>query len=348
MADFGGSYLYNNTGAQQASGGVVPMQGTGVGQGTNTTGGFQYTAAPSAGVNTGQIAAAQMPNMSVAPGENYQSQMQDAYYNQATSRLDPQWNSRIDSEQARLANMGFSGASAARSQDMSDLYRARNDAYGSAQNSTILNSGAEAQRRQGMDIAAGNFGNQATQQNFENQLTSQQAQNQAAGQQFNQNLASAGLNNQGLTAQQNAAQGWGQLALGWGGVNNNAASIASNSQLGNRGYDQSQAQQEFNNSRQQAFDPYLLQNMAMGGMNPNNPEFGNYNQMGPPGSQLGYAGQQIGANNQQYSGVADAAGGISSLMGKYGSFGGNAAMPNPDPMYGGVGNINPQAFGGGF
>ena len=346
MADFGGNYLYNNTGSQKSSGGVVPMQGTNVQQGTNTTGGFQYTAAPSAAVNTGQIGAAQMPNMSVAPGETYQKGAQDAYWNQATSRLDPQWDQRMDSEQTRLANMGFSGNSAARSQDMGDLYRSRNDAYGSAMNSAILNSGAEGQRRQGMDIAAGNFGNQATQQNFQNQLASQQAQNQAQGQQFGQNLQSAGLNNQALTAQQNAAQGWGNIDLGWGGVNNQAASSASQSQLGNRGYDQSQAQQEFNNSRQSAFDPYLLQNLAMGGMNPNDPTFGNTNQTNGPGSSLGYAGQQIGANNQIGAGVSDFAQNLPSSF-KFPSFGGNA-MNNPDPMYGGAGNINPQAFGGGF
>ena len=328
MADFGGSFLFNNTGSQAASGGVVPMQGTGVGQGTNTTGGFQYTAAPSAGVNTGQIAAAQMPNMSVGQGESYQQNMQDAYWNQAKSRLDPMWQQKNDAEQTRLANMGFSGPSAGRSQYMGDLGRQENDAYGGAMNSAILNSGAEGQRRQGMDIAAGNFGNQATQQNFQNQLASQQAQNAASGQEFNQNLASAGLNNQALSAQQNAAQGWGNIeANRFASSNSLAGSLASTgvqSQLGNRGYDISQAQHEFDNSRQAAFDPYLLQNLAMGGMNPNDPTFGNYNQTGGPGGSLGYAGQQIGANNQGQAGVADQIGNISSLVNRgVGSFGGN-------------------------
>jgi len=346
MADFGGSFLFNNTGSQQASGGVVPMQGTGVGQGINTTGGFQYTAAPSAAVNTGQIAAAQMPNMSIQQGAPYQQKAQDAYWSQARSRLDPMWQQRNDAEQTRLANMGFSGSSAGRSQYMGDLGRQENDAYGNAMNSAILNSGAEAQRMQGMDIAAGQFGNQATQQNFQNQLTSQQAQNAAVGQEFNQNLAGAGLNNQALTAQQNAAQGWGQIGANIHASDNSlAGSLASTgaqSQLGNRGYDISQAQQEFNNSRQQAFDPYILQNLAMGGMNPNDPTFGSYNTMGPPGSQLGYAGQQIGANNQMYSGAADAAGNISRFMPSFGGNGlGYGTAGSMDPSAGGTYNSGP-------
>jgi len=312
---FGGSALGGGSGG-------VPMQGTGVQPSTFQTGGFQYQAAPSAAVNTQAYAPAQMPNMSVDKGETYQKGAQDAYWNQATSRLDPQWGQRMGSEQTRLANMGFSGDSAARSQDMGDLYRARNDAYGSAMNSAILNSGAEGQRRQGMDIAAGNFGNQATQQNFENQLTGQAAQNAAQGQQFGQNMQGAQLNNAALGAQQGAAQGWGNIALGWGNQANSAASIRSQNQLGNRGYDISQAQHEFDNSRQQALDPYVLQNLAMGGMNPSDPTFGQTGQPGAPG-QLGYAAQQIGANNQVGSGISDFTGKFLNSNLQMPSFGGN-------------------------
>ena len=344
----GGGFSMNggNTGAMNASGGAVPMQGTGVQPSTFQTGGFQYKAAPSAPVNTQAFAPAQMPNMSVAPGETYQKGAQDAYWNQATSRLDPQWQQRMDSEQSRLANMGFSGDSAARSQDMGDLYRSRNDAYGSAMNSAILNSGAEGQRRQGMDIAAGQFGNQATQQNFENQLTGQAAQNAAQNQQFGQNMQGAQLNNAGLGAQQNAAQGWGNIALGWGNQANSAASIRSQNQLGNRGYDISQSQHEFDNSRQQAFDPYLLQNLAMGGMNPNDPSFtGNTNPSAP--GQLGYAAQQTNANNQIGAGVSDFTGKF--LNSGLGSMGGNylKGLGNSFSAYqpGGFSSVDSSMFG---
>ena len=177
-------------------------------------------------------------------------------------------------------------------------------------------------------------------------MTSQQAQNAAQGQQFGQNMQGAQLNNQALGAQQGAAQGWGNIDLGWGNQANSAASIASQNQLGNRGYDISQSQHEFDNSRQQAFDPYLLQNLAMGGFNPNDPSFtGNTNPSAP--GQLGYAAQQTNANNQLGAGISDFTGKFLANPPKMPSFGGNA-ISNPDPYYGGAGNINPQAFGGGM
>ena len=332
MASFGGD-MVGTQGTGQAPKWGEPAQQVGGFQ----TGGYQYGMPPTTAIDTSKIAGAQMPNMSVGQGESYQQNMQDAYWNQAKSRLDPMWQQKNDAEQTRLANMGFSGPSAGRSQYMGDLGRQENDAYGGAMNSAILNSGAEGQRRQGMDIAAGNFGNQATQQNFQNQLASQQAQNAASGQEFNQNLASAGLNNQALSAQQNAAQGWGNIeANRFASSNSLAGSLASTgvqSQLGNRGYDISQAQHEFDNSRQAAFDPYLLQNLIYTGFNPNDPTFGQGNQPGAP-NQGGWAAEQIKANNQIGAGISDFTG---KALDKWGrpSFGGNGVGGNDGQWSGG-------------
>ena len=220
---------------------MIGAQGTGVDPANpNQTGGFQYGLSNQPGqiqqsvdnptLNTGAINAAQMPVSSVGQGQMYQQQMQDAYMNQARSRLDPMWQDRQNQLEGQLANMGLSRGTAAWNREMQNLSQGRNDAYGSAINQAILTSGQEAQRMQGMDIAAGNFANQAAQQNFQNQGLSQQWQNAALGQQFNQglqqgqfanqaqnqgftqDLGQAQLNNSALQAQQAAAQGWGQQA----------------------------------------------------------------------------------------------------------------------------------------
>jgi hypothetical protein len=283
--------------------GVVPMQGTGLkptpeyAQPANAVGGFQtmgfqYGAAPSEMLNTDQIAAAQMPVSQVGQQPLYMQNMQDAYMNQATSRLDPQWTSRQSDMETQLANMGISRGSPAWDREMANFQRGRNDAYGSAMNSAILNSGAEAQRAQGMDIAGGNFANQAAQQNFQNQLASQGAANAARGQQFGQNLSSAQLNNAALSAQQAAGQGWkqieaqrhaadqayaGQAAIA--GAQTAAAQMQA--ALGQRQMESAERLQDYNMMWDMQFKPYELQNLAMQGMYPTAaPSFGGFQNMG--------------------------------------------------------------------
>lgn len=220
---------------------MIGVQGTGVDPTNPTqTGGFQYSLANQPGaiqnsidnpaVDASKIAAAQMPVSSVGTGDVYQSQMQDAYMNQAKARLDPMWQDRQKDLEGQLANMGLTRGTQAWNREMQNMMMGRNDAYGQAMNQAILTSGQEAQRMQGMNLASGNFANQAAQQNFANQGLSQQWQNAATGQQFQQGLAQgqfanaaqnqgftqdmgmAGLNNAALQAQQQAAQGWGAQA----------------------------------------------------------------------------------------------------------------------------------------
>ena len=154
---------------------------------TNTQ--IQGSVAPGQ-TDTSRINAAQMPNMQVQTGQQYYQPAQDAYYKQATSRLDPQWQSQQAQMETQLENMGHTRGSAAWNSEMQRFGQQRNDAYNTAQNQAIMNSGQEAQRMQGMDIAAGNFGNQATQQNYLNQRSSQQDQNAAYQQAFQQAMDS--------------------------------------------------------------------------------------------------------------------------------------------------------------
>jgi hypothetical protein len=191
----------------------------------------------------------------------------------------------------------------------------KNDAYNTAANQAIMNSGTEAQRRQTMDIAAGNFGNQATQQNFENANTSQTQQNAQQQQQFNQNLAGANLNNQGVAAQQGAAQGWKQID-----AQNNASQAALAGQQAMAGATMGAAQlnaanqarmiqnqekqQDFNMGWDMQYNPYKLQNLAMGGMYTGDPNFSNFQ---TPGAGQMQTGMQTGTQ-QQGSAISDFAG----------------------------------------
>lgn len=345
--------------------GTVPLQGTGIqptpqyAQGAQSVGayqtpGFQYGMAPTASVNTNYINPAQMPVSSIQQGAPYMQKMQDAYMNQATSRLDPMWNQRQGDLDSQLANMGLSRGSEAWNREEQNLMRGRNDAYTSAMNNAILNSGAEAARLQGMDINAGNFANQAAQQNFQNQFTSQQGYNAAQGQQFGQGLQGAQLNNQAIAAQQAAGQGWGNIEanrygseLGLQGqeatasanlagqqaiAGSNTAVGQMNAALGQRALENQERSQDYSIAKDMYLTPLQVQNMMMQGMNPNDPQFSN------PSTNTGNYATQMNQGQQQInSGIAGAAGKFGDWVGNWynnGSFGGNQ-IGNPYLPYGG-------------
>lgn len=205
----GGSAGGNYMGGQPAQpAGVQPYTNTatpGWQYGTGNTGQMQNSLAPSGqaqgsvqqtNVDQSRINPLQAPVQGVGQGQQYQGQMQDAYMGQAQARLDPQWQQREAALDTQLANQGITPGSEAWNNAKRQQAFERNDAYQSAQNAAILNSGAEAQRMQGMDISSGNFANTAAQQGYQNQLTSQAAGNQAANQAFSQNLAAGQFGNQ--------------------------------------------------------------------------------------------------------------------------------------------------------
>jgi len=174
--------------------------------------GYQRSFDTGPAVDTGRVDAAGMPVQSVGQAQPYMKSMEDAYYQKGASRLDPQYQQRQQGLESQLSAMGLTRGSEAWANEMDRMGRDRNDAYSGLTRESILNSGAEAQRAQGMDIASGNFANQAAQQDYANKLRSQEAYNAAQGQNFGQNQAVAQFGNQALTAEQQASQGWGALA----------------------------------------------------------------------------------------------------------------------------------------
>jgi hypothetical protein len=73
----------------------------------------------------------------VGTGDDARNQAITGAYNQATSRLDPQWDRRMAASQTQLLNQGLDPTSEAYKNQMQDMSFARNDAYGSAMNSAI-------------------------------------------------------------------------------------------------------------------------------------------------------------------------------------------------------------------
>lgn len=70
-------------------------------------------------------------------GDAARDQAINAAYNQATSRLNPQWEQRENQARAQLANQGLDPNSQAYRNAMNQLSQQRNDAYSSAMNSAI-------------------------------------------------------------------------------------------------------------------------------------------------------------------------------------------------------------------
>ena len=198
-----GSMLTQQQGNPQYSPGMAP--------GVGGPGGYQTSFNTGPAVNTNQVAATPMPVQTVGNASPYMKSMEDAYYQKGASRLDPQYQQRQQGLESQLSAMGLTRGSEAWTNEMDRMGRDRNDAYSGLTRESILNSGAEAQRAQGMDVASGNFANSAAQQDFLNNQSSQDAYNRSVGQNFNQNQAAAQFGNTALSDQQRAAQGWGAL-----------------------------------------------------------------------------------------------------------------------------------------
>lgn len=91
----------------------------------------------------------------------------DAYYNQETSRLDPQFQQSEDQLRSALMNRGMVEGSEGWKNQMDQFGRTKNDAYSTALNTAIQNGGTEMQR----DFTMGMQGRQ--EQSTEQQLASQ-------------------------------------------------------------------------------------------------------------------------------------------------------------------------------
>lgn len=125
-------------------------------------------------------------------------QAQDAVYNQATSRLDPQWQNNQHDLDARLANQGVVQGSEAYNRAEDELSRNRNDAYNQASYSAVGAGNALQNQLYGQSLAG-------RQQAVGEANTQGQFSNDAQAQQYAQALQNSSFGNQaraqGLTEQ---------------------------------------------------------------------------------------------------------------------------------------------------
>lgn len=107
-------------------------------------------AATQAGLNYSMAGAPAMPELN----QNTRQQVSDALYQQAASRLDPQWQQRQSDMDAQLAAQGITQGSAAYDREMSNLSRNRNDAYNTAINTATI-GGTDAMQKEYLTALSG-------------------------------------------------------------------------------------------------------------------------------------------------------------------------------------------------
>lgn len=98
----------------------------------------------------------------------------NASYDQAKSRLDPEWAIADNQTRTQLANQGLSQNSDAYKNAEAQFGRNKNDAYSTAYNSAVGQGQAEQAQLFGQGVQAGQFGNTAQQQDFQQQAYQQQ------------------------------------------------------------------------------------------------------------------------------------------------------------------------------
>ena len=135
---------------------------------------FDWAGAPAL---AGQIQPGQMQT-GIDPAKAYSQRAEDAFYDRATSRLDPRFQQQESDMQSLLSNQGFKPGDAGYDRAMGNFGRERTDAYGAAAQDAILKGGQEAQRMQGMDVTSGQFQNQAQNQQYNQALSAGQFGNQ--------------------------------------------------------------------------------------------------------------------------------------------------------------------------
>lgn len=90
----------------------------------------------------------------------------DSVYNQATSRLDPQWQQSADKMNASLAAQGITQGSEAYNREMQNFNMAKNDAYAGARNSSITQADNVMQNQFTRGLAAAQLPTQIAQGNY--------------------------------------------------------------------------------------------------------------------------------------------------------------------------------------
>lgn len=264
----------------------------------------------------------------------------DAVYGQATSRLDPQFSQMQDDMTARLANQGIAVGSDAYKRDQGNFDRARTDAYGDANFRAIQAGGAEQSRLFGLDMAQGQFANQASGQIFGQNQGAAQFGNQAQAQQYAQNQGQGQFYNQ--AQDQTFTQGLGNAELynnaGQMSLSQQLAALGFNNQAGNQAFNQQLADANLTNQtrQQQIGEATYLRNLPLNdiaallgtGGGVQQPTFNPFAQVGVAAPDyMGGVWNNYNANMNQYNQAqANRSQMLGSIFGGIGSVGGAIAM----------------------
>lgn len=240
---------------------------------------------------------------------------QNAAYDQATSRLDPQFAQQQSALATQMANSGIPVGSAAWNTQMDALGRTKTDAYNQATYSSIAAGSTEQSRLYNEQLSArqqgvnetttqGTFANSAQQQAFDQSQQQAQFGNDAASQIFGMNSSNAALNN-------------------------TAANQSFNENLTNANLNNASRQQQIQEAT-------YLRNLPLNdiasllgtGSGVQNPTFSNVSQVGVAAPDYqGAVYQNYNAQNSQYNQqVAANAQMLGSIFGAAGSIGGAAVM----------------------
>ncbi|MEQ9639929.1 MAG: hypothetical protein RIM84_07885 [Alphaproteobacteria bacterium] len=169
------------------------------------------------------------------------SRVEQALYDRQAAMLDPRYEQERTALETRLANQGIGIGTEAYTRAMADFDRNRNDAYSQARRDAILMGGNEQSRlfadalagrgqMFGEEVTAGGFQNQAQQQQF-NQLAERAGfSNAAQAQEFEQQMRRAGFSNdailQELAAMSNIRSQGVSEQLANAGLNNQGRATA--------------------------------------------------------------------------------------------------------------------------
>lgn len=128
----------------------------------------------------------------------YYQKSEDAIYNKFANRMDPRFARDKAAKRTELYNAGLREGDEAYDNAMLDLSQQQNDAYEQAQNQAIIGSGADASRRQAMDLGAGGqrFGEQMQSAGYQNTRRQQQIAEQMQKRGFSLNEINAILTGQ--------------------------------------------------------------------------------------------------------------------------------------------------------
>lgn len=237
-------------------------------------------------------------------------QVGDALYKQATSRLDPQFQQAESAERQRLLNTGVAEDSEMYKNAMDTFNRGRNDAYGSANNSSIAARGAELSRMNN-DFYTGNA------QQFGQQMQKAGFNNAADSQKYADAINSAGFNN--AASQQDNANQLQKL-----GFNNAVQGQQFSDAVTGGNFQNAQRGAAIDEAAYMRNDPLNMYNALSTGAQVTNPQFRGTGQTAAPNAAPTFAATQaadqraVDLYNAQLASSGSAQGGLFGMLGNLG------------------------------